>query len=107
MKEMMLSKLLGVDDDMQRTNPIFNKDSSNEILLPAPLLPELSNVSDVKPSNRIDTTLNVSSLSTESSPAPRMLVVVTVWGSVGMFVVYRPLLKTVGFISLGVLKYVV
>ena len=35
-----------------------------------------------------------------------MSVVVTVWGSVGMFVVYRPLLKIV-FFSLGVLKYVV
>ena len=35
-----------------------------------------------------------------------MAVVVTVWGSVGMFVVYRPLLKIV-FFSLGVLKYVV
>ena len=32
-------------------------------------------------------------------------VVVTVWGYVGMFVVYRPLLKSV--FSLGVLKYVV
>ena len=30
-----------------------------------------------------------------------MSVVVTVWGSVGMFVVYRPLLKIVGFWSLG------
>ena len=27
----------------------------------------------------------------------RMFVVVTVWGSVGMFVVWRPLLKIVGF----------
>ena len=36
-----------------------------------------------------------------------MSVVVTVWGSVGMFVVSRPLLKIVGFLSLGVLKYVV
>ena len=35
-----------------------------------------------------------------------MSVVVTVCGSVGMFVVYRPLLKIV-FFSLGVLKYVV
>ena len=35
-----------------------------------------------------------------------MSVVVTVWGYVGMVVVYRPLLKIVGF-SLGVLKYVV
>ena len=35
-----------------------------------------------------------------------MSVVVTVWGSVGMFVVLRPLLNIV-FISLGVLKYVV
>ena len=35
-----------------------------------------------------------------------MSVVVTVWGSVGLFDVYRPLLKIVGF-SLGVLKYVV
>ena len=35
-----------------------------------------------------------------------MSVVVIVWGSVGMFVVYRPLLKIV-FFSLGVLKYVV
>ena len=35
-----------------------------------------------------------------------MSVVVTVWGSVGMFVVYRPLLKIV-FFCLGVLKYVV
>ena len=34
-----------------------------------------------------------------------MSVVVTVWGSVGMFVEYRPLLKIV-FLSLGVLKYV-
>ena len=34
-----------------------------------------------------------------------MSVVVTVWGSVGMFVVQRPLLKIV-FLSLGVLKYV-
>ena len=36
-----------------------------------------------------------------------MSVVVTVWGSVGMFVVQRPLLKIVVFFSLGVLKYVV
>ena len=36
-----------------------------------------------------------------------MSVVVTVWGSVGMFVVSRPLLKIVCFFSLGVLKYVV
>ena len=35
-----------------------------------------------------------------------MSVVVTVWESVGMFVVLWPLLKIVGF-SLGVLKYVV
>ena len=35
-----------------------------------------------------------------------MSVVVTVWGSVGMFVVWRPLLKIV-FFSLGVWKYVV
>ena len=35
-----------------------------------------------------------------------MSVVVIVWGSVGMFVVLRPLLKIV-FFSLGVLKYVV
>ena len=33
-------------------------------------------------------------------------VVVIVWGSVGMFVVYQPLLKIVLF-NLGVLKYVV
>ena len=31
-------------------------------------------------------------------------VVVTVWGYMGMFVVYRPLLKIVGLFSLGVLK---
>ena len=31
-----------------------------------------------------------------------MSVVVTVWGSVGMFVVYRPLLKIVGFEPLSV-----
>ena len=38
----------------------------------------------------------------------RMFVVVTVWGSVGMFVVWRPLLKIVGFCILyRVLKYVV
>ena len=35
-----------------------------------------------------------------------MSVVVTLWGSVGMCVVYWPLLKIVGF-SLGVLMYVV
>ena len=35
-----------------------------------------------------------------------MYVAMTVWGSVGMFVVYRPLLKIV-VSSLGVLKYVV
>ena len=35
-----------------------------------------------------------------------MSVVVIVWGSVGMFVVYRPLLKIVVF-RLGVLKYIV
>ena len=34
-----------------------------------------------------------------------MSVVVTVWGSVGMFVVQRPFLKIVGFFSLGVFKY--
>ena len=34
-----------------------------------------------------------------------MSVVVTVWGSVRMFVVYRPLLKIV-FFNLGMLKYV-
>ena len=33
-----------------------------------------------------------------------MSVVVTVWRSVGMFVVERPLLKIVWFFSLGVLK---
>ena len=36
-----------------------------------------------------------------------MSVVVTVWGSVGMFVVERPLLKIMFFYSFGVLKYVV
>ena len=36
-----------------------------------------------------------------------MSVVWTVWGSVGMFVVYRPLLKIVGLLSIGVLKYAV
>ena len=36
-----------------------------------------------------------------------MPVVVTMWGSVVMFVVYRPMLKTVGSLSLGVFKYVV
>ena len=36
-----------------------------------------------------------------------MSVVVTVWGSVGMFDVKRLLLKIVGFLSIGVLKYVV
>ena len=36
-----------------------------------------------------------------------MSVVVIVWGSVGKFVVLRPLLKIVGCFSLGVLKYVV
>ena len=35
-----------------------------------------------------------------------MSVVVIVWGSVGMFVVWQPLLKIV-FFSLGVLKYIV
>ena len=34
-----------------------------------------------------------------------MYVVVTVWGSVGMLVVYRPLLKIV-FVNLGLVKYV-
>ena len=29
MKEMVLSKLLGVDDDMPGTNPIFNNSTSN------------------------------------------------------------------------------
>ena len=33
-------------------------------------------------------------------------VVVTVWGYVGKFVVYRPLLKIVGFFNLEVLKCV-
>ena len=59
MKEMVLSKLLGVDDDMPGTNPIFNNNSSNELLLPTPLLPELLTVSDVKPSDLIDTKLNI------------------------------------------------
>ena len=36
-----------------------------------------------------------------------MSVVVIVWGSVGMFVVWRPLLKIVFVFILGVLKYVV
>ena len=36
-----------------------------------------------------------------------MSAVVIVWGSVGMFVVYRPLLNIVLFFSLGVLKNVV
>ena len=38
-----------------------------------------------------------------------MSVVVTGWGSVGMFVfvVYRPLLKIVGFMIHGVLKFVI
>ena len=35
-----------------------------------------------------------------------MPVVLTVWGSVEIFVVWRLLLKIVGFVSLGVLKYV-
>ena len=34
-------------------------------------------------------------------------VVATVWESVDMFVVYRPLFKIVSFLSLGMLKYVV
>ena len=36
----------------------------------------------------------------------RMFVFMSVVGSVGMFVVLRPLSKTVGFLSLGVLKCV-
>ena len=36
-----------------------------------------------------------------------MSVVLTVWGSVGQFVVYRALLKIVDLFSLGVVKYVV
>ena len=34
-----------------------------------------------------------------------MSVVVTVWGFVGIFVVYRPLLKIGGLFNLDVLKY--
>ena len=33
--------------------------------------------------------------------------VMNVWGYIGMFLLQRPLLKLVGFFSLGVLKYVV
>ena len=47
MKEMVLSKLLGVDDDMPGTNPIFDHYSSNELVLPTPLLSELSTVSNL------------------------------------------------------------
>ena len=36
-----------------------------------------------------------------------MSVVMTVWGSVGRFVVYQALVKIVGVLSLRVLKYVV
>ena len=38
MKEIVLSKLLGVDDDMPGTNPIFDNYSSNELVSPTPLL---------------------------------------------------------------------
>ena len=69
MKEMVLSKLLGVDDDVPESNSMFNNDSSNSLLLPTPFLPELSSGSDVKQSDPIDTTLNVTPQSTQFSPA--------------------------------------
>ena len=69
MKEMVHSKLLGVDDDVPGSNSLFNNDSSNELLLRTPFLPELSTGSDVKQSAPIDTTLNVTPQPSQFSPA--------------------------------------
>ena len=65
MKEIVLSKLLGVDDDVPGSNSILKIVSDNELLLPSPLIQDLTNVNQPVPT---DTTLKPTPLSTKFSP---------------------------------------
>ena len=64
----MLSKLLGVDDDVLGSNSILKILSDNELLLPSPLLQDLPTDTEVNQPVPTDTTLKPTPLSTKFSP---------------------------------------
>ena len=68
MKEIVLSKLLGVDDDVPGSNSILKIVSDNELLLPSPLLQDLPTDTEVNQPVPTDTTLKPTPLSTKFSP---------------------------------------
>ena len=68
MKESVLSKLLGVDDDVPGSNSILKIVSDNELLLPSPLLQDLPTDTEVNQPVPTDTTLKPTPLSTKFSP---------------------------------------
>ena len=68
MKEIVLSKLLGVDDDVPGSNSIVKTVSDNELLLPSPLLQDLPTDTEVNQPVPTDTALKPTPLSTKFSP---------------------------------------
>ena len=68
MKEIVLSKLLGVDDDVPGNNSIVKTVSDNELLLPSPLLQDLPTDTEVNQPVPTDTALKPTPLSTKFSP---------------------------------------
>ena len=68
MKEIVLSKLLGVDDDVPGSNSILKTVSDNELLLPSPLLQDIPTYTEVNQPVPSDTTLKPTPLSTKFSP---------------------------------------
>ena len=68
MKEIVLSKLLGVDDDVPGSNSIVKTVSDTELLLPSPLLQDLPTDTEVNQPVPTDTALKPTPLSTKFSP---------------------------------------
>ena len=69
MKEIVLSKLLGVDDNEPGSNSILKTVSDNELFRPSPLLQDLTTTdTEVNQPVPSDTTLKPTPLSTKFSP---------------------------------------
>ena len=69
MKEIVLSKLLGVDDNEPGSNSILKTVSDNELFRPSPLLQDLTTTdTEVNQPVPSDTTLKPTTLSTKFSP---------------------------------------
>ena len=67
-KEIVLSNLLGVDDDVPGSNSIVKTVSDNELLLPSPLLQDLPTDTEVNQPVPTNTALKPTPLSTKFSP---------------------------------------